>query len=303
MRIFLLLFILSFSHWSCSVEEKPDGQFQIVCTTGMLADMTESLVAGIDSIEVIALMGPGTDPHLYKASQADVFALARADLIVYNGLHLEGKMQSLFKKLPPKRVYAVADTIPKGLRINASDFQEAYDPHIWFDLELWSLASKGLLLKLESALPKAKETFRRNAQVYQEKLDKTHLWAKTKFKKVPESQRVLITAHDAFKYFGRAYGLEVRGLQGISTTAEFGVRDISDLANFIWARKIQAIFVESSVSPRAIKAVQEAVNRKGGKLEIGGELYSDALGPAESGADNFIGMFRHNVETISKALK
>ncbi len=287
---------------SCSPQPSENNQLQIVCTTGMLADMTAALTEGLDSINLISLMGPGTDPHLYKASQEDVFALSRADLIIYNGLHLEGKMQDLFEKLPSERVYAAGTVIPKSERINVSAFEAAYDPHIWFDLQLWSKVSAGLAKKLDSLMPESKEIIHKNAIKYQKNLDSLHQWALNAFGEVPEKQRVLITAHDAFKYFGRAYGLEVRGLQGISTTAEFGIRDISDLANFIVEAEIKAIFIESSVSPRAIEAVQEAVIRKGGELQIGGELYSDALGPKESEANHFFGMFQHNVKTIQGAL-
>lgn len=298
----LILFLISLL-WACAPEVKDSSRFQIVCTTGMLADAVSALVEGIDSVEVISLMGPGTDPHLYKASQADVFALSRGDLIVYNGLHLEGKMHSLFKKLDSNRVLAAAEGIPKAMRINASEFENAWDPHVWFDLSLWAITTSVIRDKLMEALPKKAKLIARNEKTYRKAIMDLHYWAVKMINEIPENQRVLITAHDAFKYFGRAYGLEVRGLQGISTTAEFGIRDISNLAHFITNRNIKAVFVESSVSPRAIQAVQSAVKEKGHTLKLGGELYSDALGSAETGANTFFGMFRHNVQTISTALK
>lgn len=298
----LFLLLISFL-WACTPEAKDPHRFQIVCTTGMLADVVSALLTDIDSVEVISLMGPGTDPHLYKASQADVFALSRGDLIVYNGLHLEGKMHSLFKKLDSNRVLAAAEGIPKGRLINASEFEEAWDPHVWFDLNLWAICAQTISTKLKAALPNKAHLIGKNEKAYLQNLSELHIWALNSVLEIPENQRVLITAHDAFKYFGRAYGLEVRGLQGISTTAEFGIRDISNLAHFISERSIKAVFVESSVSPRAIQAVQSAVKKKGHSLNLGGELYSDALGSPESGANTFFGMFRHNVQTISSALK
>lgn len=301
MRIWWSMFLVVFL---ISCEEAPNSDnYQIVCTTGMLADMTTALCQGIDSLEIQSLMGPGTDPHLYKASQADVFALSRADLIVFNGLHLEGKMAKLFHKLPEERVYPAAEVLSEKELINASAYQQAYDPHVWFDLSLWSKICFGLEHKLQEKLPDHKSLIARNAEKYRKGLAELHHWALKELSQIPEKQRVLVTAHDAFKYFGRAYQVEVKGLQGISTTAEFGLRDISELAEFISSRKIKAIFVESSVSPRAIEAVQEAVNRKAWELQIGGELYSDAMGPPQSGADHFYGMFRSNVETILSALK
>lgn len=298
----LILFLISLL-WACEPETKDPNRFQIVCTTGMLADAVSALVEGIDSVEVISLMGPGTDPHLYKASQADVFALSRGDLIVYNGLHLEGKMHSLFKKLDSDRVLAAAEGIPKAMRINASEFENAWDPHVWFDLSLWAITTSVIRDKLMEVLPKDAELIAKNEKAYRKAIIELHHWAVKTIREIPENQRVLITAHDAFKYFGRAYGLEVRGLQGISTTAEFGIRDISNLAHFITDRNIKAVFVESSVSPRAIQAVRSAVKEQGHTLNLGAELYSDALGSPETGANTFFGMFRHNVQTISAGLK
>ncbi|QNR25899.1 metal ABC transporter solute-binding protein, Zn/Mn family [Croceimicrobium hydrocarbonivorans] len=301
MRIWWSLLLVAFL---ISCEEAPNSdKYQIVCTTGMLADMTSALCQGIDSLEIQSLMGPGTDPHLYKASQADVFALSRADLIVFNGLHLEGKMAKLFHKLPEGRVYPAAEVLSGNDLINASAYQQAYDPHVWFDLTLWSKICLGLELKLQEKLLDHKDLIANNAERYRKRLANLHNWALKELSQIPEKQRVLVTAHDAFKYFGRAYQVEVKGLQGISTTAEFGLRDISDLAEFISSRKVKAVFVESSVSPRAIEAVREAVKRRGWDLQIGGELYSDAMGPPQSGADHFYGMFRSNVETILSALK
>lgn len=302
MRKVLIALLIGALFQSCESPAEKEG-YRIVCTTGMLADAVKNLCLNIDSLEITALMGPGTDPHLYKASQGDIMALSGADLIVYNGLHLEGKMNSLFKKLPVERVFAAAEALPEDKLINASDYAQAYDPHIWFDLKLWSKLCALLSQRLQKNWPQWASQIAANEAAYLEELQQSHLWALKKLNQIPEKQRVLVTAHDAFKYFGRAYGLEVRGLQGISTTAEFGLRDISNLAQFIKERGIKAVFVESSVSPKAIEAVQEAVRREGKDLALGGELYSDALGPPDSEAADFIGMFRENVKTIYKGLK
>ncbi|MGB0978050.1 MAG: metal ABC transporter solute-binding protein, Zn/Mn family [Croceimicrobium sp.] len=301
MKKLVLFFGLGLLFIGCQ-EKTSSAPFSIVCTTGMLADAVTNLLEGVDSVDIHALMGPGTDPHLYKASQSDVLALSRGDLIVYNGLHLEGKMQSLFEKLNQERVFAAAEQLPDSMLINASDYAQAHDPHVWFDLSLWSMVCQGLSQRLQEALPQAAKTIAKNEQSYQRDLEKAHSWALNKMSLIPEKQRVLVTAHDAFKYFGQAYKIEVRGLQGISTTAEFGLRDISDLAQFIKDRGIKAVFVESSVSPKAIEAVREAVLREGRNLELGGELYSDALGAADSEAGTFLGMFYKNVRTIESSL-
>lgn len=302
MRYLAVLLLLLFTAWACN-SPKESKAYTIVCTTGMLADAVSVLTEGVDSIEVKSLMGPGTDPHLYKATQGDVFDLSRGDLIVYNGLHLEGKMQNLFHKLPLERVYAAAEVLADSLLINASEFEEAYDPHVWFDLSLWSTICGKLSQRLQLARPEAADIIAKNERAYRKALMEAHHTAIKTLSEIPEKQRVLVTAHDAFKYFGRAYNLEVRGLQGISTTAEFGLRDISDLVRFINERGIKAVFVESSVSPKAIEAVQEAVQRDGNDLELGGELYSDALGREGTEAGNFLGMFYENLKTIEEALR
>ncbi len=302
MRVLILLASV-FTLWSCQPTERDNSNTQIVCTTGMIADMARNLVQGIDSVEVKALMDPGTDPHLYKASQSDVFALSRAELIIYNGLHLEGKMTEVFAKMPDSRVYAVASVLKDAQLINASDYAAAHDPHIWFDLALWSQACEGLAQRLIELFPQSRQTILGNKKKYRSELALLDQWAKKTLSEIPDSQRVLVTAHDAFKYFGAAYQVEVRGLQGISTTAEYGIGDISALSEFLYQRKIKAVFIENSVDPRAIEAVIEAVDSRGGSLTIGGELYSDAMGAAEGPAGSFFGMFEENVRTIHEALK
>lgn len=279
-----------------------DGKLNIVATTGMIADALKNIVGDHASVEV--LMGPGVDPHLYKATQGDLKRLTEADAIFYNGLHLEGKMGEVLKKLGRlKPVVAVADQLPKEVLINSTDYASAYDPHVWFDVSLWSQVVEITGQQMGQIDEVHAEIYQQNAKDYQESLDSLHDWVTSAIQMVPERQRVLITAHDAFEYFGRAYGIEVRGLQGISTVSEFGLRDVTELADFISSRRIKAVFVESSVPAKALEAVVEGVEQRGHATEIGGTLYSDAMGAEGTDASTYAGMVRSNVNTIVNALR
>lgn len=275
------------------------AQMNIVTTTGMIADLTQNI--GGSAVKVTSLMGTGVDPHLYKATQGDLRKLMKADIILYNGLHLEGKMQDIFEKMARKKpVYAVARNIPESKLI--SDHLHS-DPHIWFDIELWLIAGNNILETLIKHAPQHQADFKANAKIYFKKLTELHQWTTQQIQSIPEQQRILITAHDAFGYFGQAYGLKVRGLQGISTAAEFGLQDIKQLKDIIVANQIKAVFVESSVSPRFIQSLVKGVAAEGHQLKIGGELFSDAMGLANTPEGNYIGMVKHNVNTIVGALK
>lgn len=280
-----------------------DGTKKVVTTTNIIADICENLLAGADSITVESLMGPGVDPHLYKASQGDVAALSTADLIVYNGLHLEGKMTDIFENLRGKSRLALADSLPKESLINTSDFVGNYDPHVWFDPLLWELCVNALAQSLQVLSPRQSALIEANRQAYLKALHQVHQHNQESIERIPEKHRVLITAHDAFKYYGARYGIEVRGLQGISTTAEYGIQDVSQLVHFIVDRQIPAIFVESSVPKRSVEAVIQGAQARDFDLKLGGELYSDALGGAGSGADTYLKMLRKNTLTISTALQ
>jgi manganese/zinc/iron transport system substrate-binding protein len=288
---------------ACSAPQNRPVSNQVVCTTGIIADACQELLRGVDSIEVIALMGPGVDPHLYKATQGDIKKLMRADLIVYNGLHLEGKMTDLFDKMDNRNKLAAAEAIPVARLINNSDFVGANDPHVWFDAQLWQIVVKAMAEKLIEQYPEWKEKINSNTENYLVQLEALDKEVKSRILEIPKNQRTLITAHDAFKYYGLQYGIEVRGLQGISTTSEYGIRDVSDLAQYVYKNEIKSIFVESSIPKRAIKAVQSAVENLGGEVGLGGELYSDALGTAGGPAGTYIGMVLTNTETIVSALK
>lgn len=302
-RLFVMAGILSLC--ACGGGETPPvatHKKQVVCTTGMIGDLARR-VAG-DRAEVISLMGPGIDPHYYKATQGDLQRLSRADVIFYNGLFLEGKLEDIFEKMArSKTVVAISRDVPKDRLRKPMDGQGEYDPHIWFDVALWAETLDVVVETLSELDAEGAATFRANAEAYRKQLRDLHAWAKARIERVPADRRVLITAHDAFGYFGIAYGIEVRGLQGISTVAEYGVHDVSRLVDFIVQRRVKAIFVESSVPERSINAVREGCKARGWDVAVGGTLYSDAMGPAGSGADTYIGMVRSNVNAIVEALK
>ena len=298
----LICVLIALTFFSCQRERKDfhdNGKFRIVTTTGMLADGVKLLVG--EEAEVISLMGTGVDPHLYKATAHDLSLLQNADLILYNGLHLEGKMSEIFEKLKRrKHVLAISDGLPKErLRKTGST---TYDPHIWFDVSLWKqgwLYVAEELAKdstLEVGITKHRPSFFKG-------LDSLHSWAMGQLQTIPESSRVLITAHDAFGYFGRAYHMEVLGLQGISTVSDFGLKDISQLVNRIVDSKVKAVFIETSVSPKAIEAVVEGCQAQGHNIHIGGSLYSDAMGAAGTAEGTYNGMVRANVIKIVNGLK
>ncbi len=274
----------------------------IVATTGMIADMVSEI--GGDNVTVKGLMGPGVDPHLYKASAGDVALLSKADVIFYNGLHLEGKMAEIFEQMNKRGIstVAVTDGVDRDDLLAPPEFKGNYDPHIWFDVDLWSDTvgiAKGKLIEMD---PQNTEDYNKNAEDYLEELTQLNEYVLQRANSLPKDKRVLITAHDAFNYFGRGYGFEVKGLQGISTESEAGTADVQGLAAMIVERRIPAIFVESSVPPRYIEAVQAAVKSKGFDVKVGGELFSDAMGNPGTPEGNYIGMVRHNINTIVNAL-
>ncbi|NPA71209.1 MAG: zinc ABC transporter solute-binding protein [Gammaproteobacteria bacterium] len=274
------------------------AQLQVVTTTGMIADLVKNI--GGNQVSVRALMGTGVDPHLYKATQGDLRRLVKADIIFYNGLHLEGKMQDIFRKMARKKaVFAVSSLLPKSTLLHHGSYP---DPHIWFDLSLWHKAGERVLAVLIQQDPAHAELYQQNAQTYLQEMAELHHWIKSQVATIPKSQRILITAHDAFGYFGRAYGMEVKGLQGVSTASEFGLQDIKHLKEIIVRYQIKAVFVESSVSPRFIQSLVAGVNAEGHTLTIGGALFSDAMGRKETPEGSYFGMVRHNVNTIVNAL-
>lgn len=277
-----------------------NGKLDVVTTTGMIGDLVENI--GGKHVEVTSLMGPGVDPHLYKATQGDVETLDSADMIFYNGLHLEGKMTDIFEMMSKdKPTIAVTEDFKENQlrKVGATE----HDPHVWFDVKLWIVAAEAVKKELIAKDPDNEAEYRENYEEYVVQLEELDKYVHEEINKVPEDQRVLVTAHDAFGYYGQSYGLDVRGLQGINTLSEYGSKDVTDMRNYLVENKIKAIFIESSVPRKAIEAVIQGAGKQGHKVEIGGELFSDAMGERGTEEGTYIGMVRHNTDTIVRALK
>ncbi len=300
--LILLLLIIG-----CTETNQKNIRPQIVCTTGMIADAVQNICG--EWADITSLMGAGVDPHLYKASQGDTEKLSNADLIVYNGLHLEGKMEAVLKKLAARKkviplgeYLSPATLLPTGNAAPSFEQAGSIDPHIWMDLQLWKTALEKLHSDLMLQFPEHKEEIATNFKKYAQSIDSTHNEMVELIKAIPANQRLMITSHDAFRYFGRAYTIEVKGLQGISTVSELGLQDITQMVNLLSIRKINAVFVESSVSDKAIASVIEGCEAKGHQLKKGGTLFSDAPGNAGTPEASYCGMMLHNARTISDAL-
>ncbi|AUP79205.1 metal ABC transporter solute-binding protein, Zn/Mn family [Flavivirga eckloniae] len=303
MKKYASILLICFIFFNCKSDKKENGKFNVVTTTTMITDLVTNI--GGDLINIQGLMGSGVDPHLYKASEGDVTKLANADIIFYNGLHLEGKLVEVFEKMHSQKTktIAVSDALDKNTLIGSDYFASNYDPHIWFDIDYWIQATQFVVKKLSDAIPEQKAAFETNGANYIKKLKALKTKLTATIESLPEEKRILVTAHDAFNYFGKSFKFEVVGLQGLSTATEAGVQDVQKLSAFIIERNVNAIFVESSVPKRTIEALQAAVNSKGHQVSIGGSLYSDALGNAGTVEGTYIGMFEYNVNTIVNALK
>ncbi len=277
------------------------GEINIVATTGMIADAARRV--GGDLVTVMALMGPGVDPHAYRQTRSDIVAMTRADLVLWHGLYLEAQMEQFFADLSRKaRVVPVAEGLPKDVLLSHEDYEGRYDPHVWMDPILWRDVVTAVAEELSALRPRDAAVFQANADGFLTELDALADYAQTSLTKVPADQRVLLTAHDAFGYFGQAYGFEVIGIQGISTESEAGLNRISDLVETLVARDIGAVFVETSVSDRNMRALVEGAAARGHTVAIGGALFSDAMGPEGSYEGTYLGMIDHNVTTIARAL-
>lgn len=282
--------------------EQPEGKIKITTTIGMITDLVKQV--GGQHVEVTGLMKSGVDPHLYKASQGDVKKLEQAQMIFYNGLHLEGKMVDIFEKMAKdKPTVAVSKTISAAQLRGWEDGEASHDPHIWFNVKHWISAAEVIRDELSRFDPTHADQYQTNAEAYIKQLKELDQYAMTQIGSIPEAQRVLVTAHDAFGYFGDAYHIKVMGLQGISTASEYGSKDVSDLREFLVSNRIKAVFVESSVPKKSIEAVIEGAKKQGHEVKIGGELFSDAMGEDGTPEGTYIGMVRHNVDTIVSALK
>jgi manganese/zinc/iron transport system substrate-binding protein len=283
-------------------DARADGQLAVVATIGMITDIAQNV--GGSRVRVQGLMGPGVDPHLYKARAGDVRKIASADIVFYNGLHLEAAMSEVLEELDAwLPAIAVTERIPREQLLRPQEFRGNYDPHVWFDVRLWMQAVERVRDALAAMDPAGAQEYHANAAAYLAKLSRLDAWVRSRIAELPADRRVLVTAHDAFNYFGRAYGFEVRGLQGISTAAEAGTSDVQLLAREIASRRIPAVFIETSIAQRTIEAVQAAARARGFDVAIGGALFSDAMGTAGTREGTYIGMVEHNVNTIVNGLR
>lgn len=302
MKKLLFLLFITFSFIGCKETAKDNGKLKVLTTTNILADLVSEI--GGDNISLQSLMGAGVDPHLYKASEGDVSKLYNADVIFYSGLHLEGKLVDIFERMEGKKhTVSVGDALPKDQLIASANFGGNYDPHVWFNIQFFKKFAQVVADELSKADPDNTDIYAANNESYQKKLDVLEEEVKAIIATLPQEKRILVTAHDAFNYFGKAYDFQVVGLQGISTATEAGVRDVQELSEFIIDNNVKAIFVESSVPRRTIEALQAAVVSKKHNVNIGGSLYSDALGNPGTPEGTYIGMFKYNVTTIVNALK
>ena len=301
LSLIMMFFIMLISCGKLKEKPHSTGKIRVTTTTTMLTDLVKTI--GGDKVEVTGLMGEGVDPHLYSASAGDIEKLANADVIVYGGLHLEGKMTEVFEKLSTldKAILNVGSKLDKK-KVHLIDGKTP-DPHVWFNTEMWETEARAVAVELGKFDAKNKDYYMKNFENYKIQLDELTNYVKKRIEEIPPKSRVLVTAHDAFNYFGEQFGLEVRAIQGVSTDSETGTKNISDLANFIAERNIKAVFVESSVPKKSIEALQEAVKARGKEIKIGGELYSDSLGDKQHNAETYIKTVKANADTIVNALK
>lgn len=299
-----LLFGCGDSPSSTSTEKgtyQGDYPIQAMGTVGMVADLVRNV--GGEHLEVQQLMGSGVDPHLYKTTRDDVQKIMQSDIVFYCGLLLEGKMtDTLIQVARNKPVIAVTEQLDESELLEPEDFAGHYDPHVWMDVAAWSKCVDVIAEQLGEFDPEHAEAYQANAKAYQQKLQELHEYGKRSLGSIPKERRVLITSHDAFNYFGRAYDLEVLGVQGITTESEAGLQQINRLVDLIVEREITAVFVESSVPRKNIEALIEGAKEKGHTVTIGGELYSDAMGQQGTYEGTYIGMLDHNITTVARAL-
>ncbi len=300
--LLILFSIICFSAIRCTNNKVENTTPQIVATTSIVADMAVNLCG--DFADVTSLMGPGVDPHLFKASHGDVELLSKSDVIIYNGLHLEGKMSDILEKLKSeKSVMAVSDGVPHDQIRSINSKADVHDPHIWFDITTWSKGVKHIAKQLTKKFPVQALIIQNNADEYLRQMDSVHQLCLTLVSTLPREKRILITSHDAFEYFGRSYDFTVKGLQGISTLSESGLKDVTDMVNYIIKHNIKAVFVENSVPQKALRSVIDGCKSKGHEVVVGGELFSDALGAERTPEGSYLGMIHFNIETIVNALK
>lgn len=300
--LFSVFLIIFFSFLCSNYVNHTDkkNSFVIVATTSMLADAVHNIVG--DSITVYGLMGPGVDPHLYRAKESDVHKLAAANMVIYNGLHLEGKMGQVLESMQRfTHVINVSNALHKD-QLRSTEFEHLYDPHIWFDVTMWIDVVRFIQQQIIAFDSEHAAVYQKNGDDYIVQLQQLHEYVQQRINELHRDKRILITAHDAFGYFGARYGFKVVGLQGLSTDCDISTKDIQQLADFIVEHKIPTMFVESSIPQRSLVAVQNAVRARGWNVQLGAELYSDALGDERSGASSYIAMVKYNVDAIVDSL-
>ncbi|HRJ27403.1 MAG TPA: zinc ABC transporter substrate-binding protein [Fimbriimonadaceae bacterium] len=279
-----------------------EEKLRVVATTMMVADLAREV--GGQRVEVIALMGPGVDPHLYKASPGDIQLLEDADLVLYHGLHLEGKLADVLEKLGNRKpAVAITAGLDPAKLLSEPSANSYPDPHIWFDVTLWSQCISAVEKALSSASPDDQAEFHAQSEQVRKSMAELDQWVRKELATLPADRRLLITAHDAFRYFGRAYGIEVMGVQGISTESEAGLQEVNRIVDVLVRRKIPAIFVETSVSQKNVRAIVEGAQARGARVTIGPALLSDSMGDKGTPEATYEGMIRYNVSSIIQALK
>lgn len=297
----LLIALLASACAAVPADSIAEGKINVVATIGQISDA--AAIVGGEHVHVTGLMGAGVDPHLYVATEGDVTTLQEAEMIFYNGLYLEAQMNQILEQISEyKTVVAVAESIPTEERLASPIYADEYDPHVWFDVQLWQYIVGAIRDAYIDFDPANASDYTANAAAYLAELDSLDAYVREQALRVPAEQRVLITAHDAFNYFGRAYEFRVLGLQGISTQSEASTADVQELTSFIVENRIPAVFVESSVPVRNVEALQEAVAARGFDVAIGGQLFSDAMGNPDTPEGSYLGMVRHNIDTIVSAL-
>lgn len=278
-----------------------DSRVRVVATVGQIGDLVD--VIGGDRIAVTTLMGVGADPHQYAATEGDVEVLQNAQVIFYNGNFLEARMMGILEQLGKrKHVVAVSEQIDPALLLEWEDYAQYKDPHVWFSVPIWRQVAEVIRDTLIEVDAEHAESYRSNAEQLLADMDELHSYVQTQVAQIPPDQRILVTAHDAFNYFGHTYGFQVRGLQGLSTDSEASTADVQNLARFLVDNQIRAVFIESSLPIRNVEALKEAAAAQGWNVEIGGELYSDTIGTPGTPEGTYIGMMRHNIDTIVSAL-
>jgi manganese/zinc/iron transport system substrate-binding protein len=300
---FFAVLLATFPLWNTDAQGSTFNKkypMKVGTTVGMVADIVRQ-VAG-DKAEVTNIIGAGIDPHVYNPTRGDVATLIKSDIIFYSGLLLEGQMADVLVKVSRKRpVHAVTELLEKQYLIHDEETNHS-DPHVWMDVQGWMKAVEVVAAALTEFDPPNAGLYGQNAAAYLKRLEQLDQYAKKAFATIPESQRILVTAHDAFKYMSRAYGLEVMGIQGISTESEAGLKDINHIVDLLVDRKVPSVFVESSVSDKNVKALIEGASARGHQVAIGGELFSDAMGPPGTYEGTYMGMIDHNATTIVRAL-